>query len=706
MHGRFSRFSVQLIPVWAAILLASCDTGSPTGPRIVSLTQVSGNEQAAAVGATVADPVVVRAVDQNGVPVAGVPIEWAVLAGGGSFVAASSATDQAGLGQAVFRLGNTTGTNRLSATVGSQPPVIFTLTATAAPASQLRAASGNNQSGVAGAPLAAPLVAIVTDAVGNPKAGVTVTFTVASGGGSLSATSGITDASGQASVQWTLGSGTGPQAVVATSPGLPAVTFNANSGASTSASVTIVSGNNQVASPGVQLAQPLRVRVTDSFGNGVAGVSVAFTPAPGAGTISPAIATTDASGFAQAVWTLGPAGGLKVATATTSAGSVQFSAGSTVTYANVSAGGRNTCAVSTDNVLYCWGYNGEGQLGIGEAPQGSGPVYAFPQPSAATGNLTFQQAVSSLFHGCAITLAGAGYCWGVNHDGRIGNNTQAAYLTSPTQVGEPGTASLGHSYRSMGVSRNHTCGITFGDRIYCWGYGRDGQVGNGAAVDVVKVPVEVAGDHRFSQMSVGGLHTCGITLAGTTRCWGVNLRGELGDGTTTDRLVPTAIAGGATFVRVASGYEHTCALTATGAAWCWGDNTYGQLGNGSNTSSAFPVLVSGGLVFESISAGMHHTCGVVGGAPPGGGVSAAGGAVYCWGRNSTGQLGNGSQVSANQPTASSGGLTFIAVSGGDLSSCGITTTSRAYCWGDNQYGQLGDGTTVRRLAPTKVAFQP
>ncbi len=706
MHGRFSRFSVPLLPVCAAILLASCDTGSPTGPRIVSLTQVSGNEQAAPVGATLADPVVVRAIDQNGVPVPGVAIEWAVLSGGGSFVAASTTTDQAGLGQAVFRLGNTLGSHRISATVGSQPAVIFTLTATAAPASMLRASSGNNQSGTAGAPLAAPIVAMVTDAVGNPKAGVPVTFTVASGGGSVSNSTVVTDQNGQASVQWTLGSGVGAQAVTATSPGLPAVTFSATSGASTSTSVSIVSGNNQVASPGVTLPQPLRVRVVDGFGNGVPNVSVAFTATAGSGSLSPSVATTDANGFAQATWTLGPAGGLKVASATTPAGSVQFSAGSTVTYANVSAGGRNSCAVSTDNVLYCWGYNGEGQLGIGEDPQGSGPVYAFPQPSAATGNLTFQQAVSSLFHGCAVTLSGVGYCWGVNHDGRLGNNTQSPYLTAPTQVGEPTAPSLGHSYRSLGVSRNHTCGITLSDRIYCWGYGRDGQIGNGATTDVIKVPVEVVGDNRFSEMSVGGLHTCGITLAGTTLCWGVNLRGELGDGTTTDRSVPTPIAGGATFVRLAAGYEHTCALTATGAAWCWGDNTYGQLGDGSNASTALPVLVSGGMVFESISAGMHHTCGVVGGAPPAAGASPAGGAVYCWGRNGSGQLGNGSQVSVNAPTATSGGLTFASVSAGDLASCGITTTNRAYCWGDNQYGQLGDGTTTRRLSPTKVAFQP
>ena len=699
MHGRFSRFSVQLVPVCAAILLASCDTGSPTGPRIVSLTQVSGNEQAAPVGATVADPVVVRAVDQNGVPVPGVPLEWEVLSGGGSFVAASTTTDQSGVGQAVFRLGNSIGTHRISATVGSQPAVVFNMTATAAPASSLRASSGNNQSGTVGAAQPAPIVAIVTDAVGNPKAGVPVTFTVASGGGSLSATAVVTDAVGMASVTWTFGTGAGAQAVVATSAGLPAVTFNGTAVAGAPATILIISGNNQVASPGVALPQPIKVRINDQYGNGVSGVPVTFTAAVADGSISPPSALTGSDGTAQGTWTLGPAGGLKTAAVAAGALAVQFSAGSSVTYAQISAGGRHACAVSTDNVLYCWGFNGDGQLGLGAAATGSGPVYAVPQPSAVTGALTFTAVSSGQFHTCGYTLSFNPYCWGKNIDGRVGNGANV-------QADSPAHVAGANVFRSLSAAATHSCGISLADRLYCWGYAGDGQVGDGVATVPALSPVEVVGNDRFSTMSAGGLHSCGITLGGSTLCWGVNLRGELGDGSTTDRIVPTLIGGGPPFVRVAAGGEHSCALASTGAAWCWGDNTYGQLGDGSNVSSTLPVLVAGGMIFESISAGLHHTCGIVGSAPPIPGVTPAGGAVYCWGRNSAGQLGNGSQVSVNQPTATSGGLTLSAVSAGDLASCGITTTNRAYCWGDNQYGQLGDGTTVRRLAPTKVAFQP
>lgn len=697
MHGRFSRFAVLVAPVLAATLVAACDTGSPTGPRFVSLTRVSGNEQAAPLGAVVADPLVVRATDQNGVTVPGVALSWAVVSGGGTFIAASTSTDATGLGQAVFRLGNSLGPQQVSVSVGTQDPIVFTLTATSAPASQLRVSSGNNQVGTAGATLPAPIVALATDAANNPKSGVPVTFTVASGGGSVSQATVVTDQNGQAGVDWTLGVSTGAQTVVASAPGLQAVIFTATSGASASSSITLVSGNNQVASPGVTLPQPLRVQVTDAFGNGVPNVAVSFNPGPGAGSVTPAVALTDATGFAQATWTLGPAGGLKTMTASIGSASVQFAAGSTVTYAAVSAGGRHACAVSTDHVLYCWGYNGEGQLAIGQSAQGSGSVYAFPTPSAATGSLTFQQTVNSLYHGCAITMAGAGWCWGVNHDGRIGNNTSTSVETAPVQTGEPDTPSFGHSYRAMAVSRNHTCGLTLADRIYCWGYARDGQVGIGPTADVVRAPVEVAGDMRYRQMSAGALHTCAVTLSDDVFCWGVNLRGELGDASTTDRFVPTAVVGGAGFQMVAAGGEHTCGLTVVGVAWCWGSNVHGQLGDGTNTNSNVPVAVSGGLLFTSITAGLHHTCAIT-----------PAGAAHCWGRNAQGQLGTGGgTVNVPTPVDDAGqGLVFAAISAGDLATCAVTNTSRAYCWGNNQFGQLGDGTTVNRPRPTKVAFQP
>jgi hypothetical protein len=225
MQIRCSRLHALLVPVLAATLVAGCDTGSPTGPRFVSLVRVSGSDQAGFIGATVAAPLVVRAVDQNGVPIAGLAIEWEVINGGGSFVSASFSTDNDGYGEAVFRLGNTLGAQGVRAQVGSQSFVIFTLLATPAPASQLRISSGNNQTGTVNAVLAAPLVVFVSDALDNPKAGVAVTFAVVTGSGSLSSATEVTNQAGLASVSWTLGAAAGTQVVTATSTGLAPVTF-------------------------------------------------------------------------------------------------------------------------------------------------------------------------------------------------------------------------------------------------------------------------------------------------------------------------------------------------------------------------------------------------------------------------------------------------------------------------------------------------
>lgn len=225
MLGRTLRFPVAMIPLLAATLLASCDIGNPTGPRILRLVYVSGNHQVASVGATLSDPFVVRTQDQNGVPVPGVTLNWEIISGGGSFVVASATTDESGLASAAFRLGNTLGTQTVSVRTGSQPPILFTLQGIPAPASQLRIQAGDGQTGLAGAELAAPIAVIVTDDLQNPKAGIPVTFAVASGGGTVSTANAVTNAQGIASVVWTLGPSVGAQTVVATSTGLPAATF-------------------------------------------------------------------------------------------------------------------------------------------------------------------------------------------------------------------------------------------------------------------------------------------------------------------------------------------------------------------------------------------------------------------------------------------------------------------------------------------------
>jgi alpha-tubulin suppressor-like RCC1 family protein len=190
------------------------------------------------------------------------------------------------------------------------------------------------------------------------------------------------------------------------------------------------------------------------------------------------------------------------------------------------------------------------------------------------------------------------------------------------------------------VGGGHSCGLTAAHAAFCWGNNGSGELGDSTFTSNPTSPVSVAGGLTFSMLYSGQNHTCGLTASGAAYCWGSNGRGEIGDGSSKDRFAPVPVVGGLTFVTLSGGWEHTCGITASGAAYCWGTNVDGELGIGTSGNSSYtPIAAAQGLTFTAISAGRSHTCGLT-----------ANGAVYCWGSNASGELGNGTTVASSLPT--------------------------------------------------------
>jgi alpha-tubulin suppressor-like RCC1 family protein len=293
---------------------------------------------------------------------------------------------------------------------------------------------------------------------------------------------------------------------------------------------------------------------------------------------------------------------------------------------------------------------------------------------------------------------GALYAWGGNDYGQLGvpqrNNYQEL---SPIAVATELRFSL------VASGNRNTCALDAQGKAYCWGSQWAGQVGDGvwatnpsSAHPLTATPVPVQGDHTFATISVGNDFTCALDTQGKAWCWGENLDGRLGDGTTTDRATPVAVKGDHTFVTISAGESHACALTYRGEAYCWGFDSGGQLGTGRTaataTSSAVsePARVLGGITFASLSVGAEsYTCGLT-----------PAGKAYCWGTKHP-ALGNENMQypDYNQPFPLAADLTFQRLETGRNTACGLTTTRTLYCWGDSTYGQAGDGTQETYWGP-------
>jgi len=359
---------------------------------------------------------------------------------------------------------------------------------------------------------------------------------------------------------------------------------------------------------------------------------------------------------------------------------------------SVSVGAGFACAVEVSGAVKCWGNGSAGALGNGE-------LAISPIPVQVQGLTSGVVAVSAgAVSACALDADGKVVCWGYAADGELGNGAaEADSGVGPTSL-VPVLVPLPERAVSIATGQAPCAALASG-HVECWGI---------VAEDAV-VPEKVTSLSAVTTLITGGdlsgqQYACAITsLTKLVSCWGGNTSGQFGNGSQTGSNIPTqvlTVPNGVTTISAGPGVGTTCGV-ASGTAYCWGNNDYGQLGDGTKKSAASAVAVSGlSSGVRSVAVGATFACALTNAPADAGGAAA----VDCWGDNTSGQLGNGTATASLVPgpvMGLAGGVTAIAL--GPYTACALLSDGTVRCWGSNTYGQLGDGTQTTRLAPTAVA---
>jgi alpha-tubulin suppressor-like RCC1 family protein len=349
----------------------------------------------------------------------------------------------------------------------------------------------------------------------------------------------------------------------------------------------------------------------------------------------------------------------------------------------ISAGAFHTCALQADGALLCWGGNFNGQLGDGTDQKRSGAVWIKSLGKTVT------SVSAGAFHTCAVKENGSLWCWGKNDAGQLGDGGKQNKL-EPTEV-----TRLGTSVQQVSTGRDHTCAVKKDGSLWCWGRNDFGQIADGTTT-YQSTPNQVKNlGTSVASVSAGSFHTCVVKKDGSLWCWGGNDSGQLGDGSTTTRMKPVQVQGvGSSITLVSAGNRHTCSLTKQGSLWCWGKNNSGELGDGSKQKRLNPVSVSRlGTDVTFVTLGYSHTC-----------ATKRDASLWCWGGDHSGQLGIGRKEAQEFPVqVASVGTTTVFVAAGGHHTCTIKNDASFWCWGENSYGQLGGGTQESNFPkPLKV----
>ena len=349
------------------------------------------------------------------------------------------------------------------------------------------------------------------------------------------------------------------------------------------------------------------------------------------------------------------------------------------------AGRYHNCAITGAGGVKCWGRSNYGQIGDGNTENRLVPV-------DVDGLTSGVESVTAGYNSCAVTTSGGLKCWGRNTEGQVGDNSTSNRY-SPVNVD-----GLTSGVEAVSCGQRHCCALLDTGGVKCWGDNNNGELGDGTTNDRL-TPVDVTGlASGVKVISVGSYHTCALTTAGGVKCWGANTGGRLGDNTEDDKSEPVDTVGLTSgVVDLFTGDSHNCAVTTGGGLKCWGSNGSGQLGNNSTSNALTPVNVTG--LTSGVAgggAGPSHTCALL-----------TSGGLKCWGSNDYGEIGDGTSIEKHIPanvTGLSSGVS--AVVGGNDHSCALLASGDIKCWGRNNYGQLGLNTTDNSSLPATVVNWP
>ncbi len=383
-----------------------------------------------------------------------------------------------------------------------------------------------------------------------------------------------------------------------------------------------------------------------------------------------------------------------------SSGELTWSASGTVTSGGAPISGVTVTLTGPSSAVFITDANGNyGFSGLSQGTYVLTPTlagYAFVPPnrpaylygSNADGfNFTASRgiSVSATTHTLFRNSDGTVRAWGLNNKGQLGDGTTTNSATHVTVVGLTNAT-------SVAAGNEHSLALKSDGTVRAWGSNSSGQLGNGTTTDSF-TPVQVSGLTNVTAIAAGFDFSLALKSDGTVWGWGFNSSGQLGNSTTTNSSTPVqvnSILGVAT--AIAAGFDHSVAITNLGVVWMWGNNSKGQLGNATTTNSSIPIQGSNNAL--AISAGNQFTVALFNN-----NLSTA---LFAWGINSTGQLGNGTNIDSLVPLQVSL-LGAIAVSSGSDHSLALRGDGTTWAWGNNNNGQLGDGTTTARWTPVQVS---